>query len=121
MMRGPNPRTRSLALVLLLVCAGAFWYGTPPIPGGSAGEASLVQQVGTAAAAVPAASWTATIDGGRGHSPGPSRPFHGMRSSVAVHGNVLARRPAARVHPPSSSGSALLGLPFVPANAPPHV
>lgn len=120
-MRGPKLRTRSLALVLLLVCAGALSYEMPPIPSGSAGGASLVVQVGTTTAAMPAPTWTVAVDRGSGFSPGPFRALRRIGSPETFGAPVDARPPAAPVEPPHISGTALLGLLFAPANAPPLV
>jgi len=120
-MRGPKTRNRSLALVLLLVCAGARSYEMPPIPSGSTGGASLVVQVDTTTAAMPAPTWTVAVDCGNGFSPGPSRPFPRAGSSDTFDGSVDPRPPTVPAAPPRTSGTALLGLLFAPANAPPLV
>jgi hypothetical protein len=120
-MRGPKIRTRFLALVLLLVCTGALSYETPPVPSGSAGGASLVVQVATTTAAIPASTWSVAVERGGGFSPGTLRPFQRAGWSNTFDPPIDARPPTAPVAPPHISGSALLGLFFAPANAPPQV
>jgi hypothetical protein len=118
-MREPSIGTRSMALVLLLVCTGVLSFELPPIPNRSAGEASLAIQAGPTTAALPATSWTAPIEGGgSSHEPVRSRAAERASYVQGTPGQVDRPRPIA---PPRSTGIALLGLPFAPANAPPGV
>ena len=120
-MRGPTLRTRSRALALLLACAGALSYGMSPIPFGSAGEASVVLQVATTSLALPAPSWTAAVESTSGSSPDKERRHLGAPGSAPFAPTARTIHPPGAVAPPSPSGSALLGLLFAPANAPPGV
>jgi hypothetical protein len=118
-MRGPTLRTRSRTLALVLVCVGALSYDMPPAPTGSAGEVAVVLQVATTSLALPAPSWTAAVENTSGSSPDKERRHLKAPDSARTGPTGRAIHRPAAVAPPSSSGSALLGLPFAPANAPP--
>jgi hypothetical protein len=89
-------------------------------PHGSAGEVSVVLQVATTSLALPAPSWTAAVESTSGSSPDKERRHLSAPDSapLGLTGRAIHRPDA--VAPPSPSGSALLGLPFAPANAPPR-
>lgn len=127
-MRGSVPRTRWMALTLLLACLGAAIREAPPIQVEAEGKTSfgvsLVLYDAPASSAHPGSStWGglsgSAIDGTSGAPPRlarrPAIPPREPSSGLLLRPNATPHRIDLR----QGGGASLLGLPTAPANAPP--